>query len=105
MLNESARGRSNGLRFGVAVSTSETSASASAGKVDDQRQAALAYLTEAWEEALLDGIESDCVAHAALFAAFKELVATYGEEAAALFAEKLPDRIRRGDFTTRRIRH
>jgi hypothetical protein len=85
------------------VSTSE--ASAPTGQVDDQRQAALAYLTEAWEEAVMDGIESDCVAHAALFAAFKELVATYGEEAAALFAEKLPERIRRGDFTVRRIRH
>jgi hypothetical protein len=85
------------------VSTSDVTSTAPLA--DDQRRAALAYLTEAWEEAVLDGIESDCVAHAALFAAFKELVSTYGEEAAALFAEKLPERIRRGDFTVKRSRH
>jgi hypothetical protein len=71
----------------------------------DQRRIALDYLSEAWEEAILDGIEADCVAHAALFAAFKELVTTYGEEAAATFAERLPERIKQGEFTLKRGRH
>jgi hypothetical protein len=66
---------------------------------DDSRRAALDYLLQAWEEAILDGIDGDCVANAALFAAFKELVATYGEEAVARFAERLPERVRGGEFT------
>jgi hypothetical protein len=66
---------------------------------DDARRAALDYLLQAWEEAILDGIDGDCVANAALFAAFKELVATYGEECVARFAERLPERVRNGEFT------
>ena len=49
----------------------------------------------------MDGIEADCFAQAALFAAFQELTDTYGEEATAVFAEKLPERIRHGEFTVR----
>jgi len=66
----------------------------------DERRAALLYVTEAFAEAVLDGIEGDCFAHAALFAAFQELVAVYGEEAVARYAELLPERIRNGAFTT-----
>jgi hypothetical protein len=66
---------------------------------DDSRRVALDYLLQAWEEAILDGVDGDCVANAAIFAAFKELVATYGEDAVARFAEKLPERIRGGEFT------
>lgn len=66
---------------------------------EDARRAALDYLLQAWEEAILDGIDGDCVANAALFAAFKELVATYGEEPVARFAERLPERVRSGEFT------
>ena len=65
----------------------------------DERRAALGYVTDAFVEATLDGIESDCFAHAALFAAFRELVTTYGEEAVAQFAERLPRRIRDGEFS------
>ena len=68
-------------------------------EVEDARRAALDYLLQAWEEAILDGIDGDCVANAALFAAFKELVATYGEEPVAKFAERLPERVRGGEFT------
>jgi hypothetical protein len=39
------------------------------------------------------------VAQAALFRAFAELVESFGEEATAAFAEGLPDRLRRGEFT------
>jgi hypothetical protein len=65
----------------------------------EQQNAALAFLTEAFAEAILAGIESDSFAHAALSAALRELVATYGEEAVATFVETLPARIRAGEFT------
>jgi hypothetical protein len=68
-------------------------------RAEEERRAALGYLLEAWEEAILDGLDGDCVANAALFAAFKELVAVYGEEAVASFASRLPERIRNGEFT------
>ena len=64
------------------------------------KQAALSYVTDAFAEAELDGLGADCMAQAALFAAFQELVATYGEEAVALYAEGLPEKIRRGGFST-----
>jgi hypothetical protein len=70
---------------------------------DDARRAALDYLLQAWEEAILDGIDADCVANAALFTAFKELVATYGEEPVARFAERLPERVRNGEFTLKGV--
>jgi hypothetical protein len=65
----------------------------------EQHRAALAYVTEAFAEAILAGIESDSFAQAALSAALRELVATYGEEAVATFAEAMPARIRAGEFT------
>ena len=49
-------------------------------------------MTEAFAEAELDGLDGDCMAQAALFAAFMELVAAYGEEAVAEYAENLPER-------------
>ena len=64
------------------------------------KQAALSYVTEAFAEAELDGLDADYMAQAALFAAFMELVATYGEEAVARYAEGLPERIRSGGFST-----
>jgi len=70
----------------------------------DQRHAALSYLSEAFEEARLDGIETEYLVHAALFAAFKELVSCYGEEAVATYAERLPERIRQGEFSIVRSR-
>ena len=65
----------------------------------EHKRAALGYLSEAWAEARLDGIDGDCLAQACLFAAFAEFVATYGEEAAARFAEGLALRIRNGEFS------
>jgi hypothetical protein len=61
--------------------------------------AALSYLNEAWTEARLDGIDDDCMAQACLFAALAELVATYGEEATAKYADSLSKRIRNGEYT------
>ena len=65
----------------------------------DDKRAALAYVSEAFAEAILDGIEADCFAQAALFAAFQELVEAYGEEAVATFCERLPERVRHGEFS------
>ncbi len=65
----------------------------------EQKQIALDYLNEAWADACLDGIDRDCMAQACLFAAFSELVSTYGEEAAARYAERLSERINAGEFS------
>jgi hypothetical protein len=66
---------------------------------DVQKQVALSYLTEAWAEARLEGIDGDCLAQASLFTAFAELVTTYGEEAVAKFVEGLSTRIKNGEFS------
>lgn len=65
----------------------------------DQKRAALTYLNEAWAEARHDGIDGDCLAQASLFAAFAELVGTYGEDAVATFVEGLAGRVRSGEFS------
>jgi hypothetical protein len=65
----------------------------------EQKRVALGYLQEAWAEARLDGIDGDCLAQACLFTALAELVTTYGEDAAATFAEGLGPRIRNGEFS------
>ncbi|MGB7259280.1 MAG: hypothetical protein ACRECC_13880 [Pseudolabrys sp.] len=71
---------------------------------NEQKRVALGYLQEAWAEARLDGIDGDCLAQACLFAAFAEFVTTYGEEAAANFAEGLGIRIRNGEFSVEQHR-
>jgi len=82
------------------MTTTERSSQAR-GLVPDheQKRVALGYLQEAWAEARLDGIDGDCLAQACLFAAIAEFVTTYGEEAAATFAEGLAARIRNGEFS------
>lgn len=65
----------------------------------EPKYVALRYIMEAWEEAVYDGIDPDCVATAAIFAAMSDLVTTYGEEPVARMAERLPERIRAGEFT------
>lgn len=68
----------------------------------EERQLALEYLAEAWNEAEEDGVEPHALAHASLFAALTTLVDTYGEEATAELIAELPDRLRSGEFTLRR---
>ncbi len=75
---------------------------ADAADLSAQKQAALQLMLEAFAEGDLEGIDPDCMAQAALFAALKEFVATYGEEPVASFAERLPERVRNGEFTVRR---
>ena len=70
----------------------------------EQKQTALSYLSEAWAEARHDGVDGDCLAQASLFAAFAELVGTYGEDPVAKFVEGLALRVRNGEFSTRLAR-
>ena len=63
------------------------------------KRAAVGYLSGAWNEARLEGVDGDCLAQASLFAAFAELVGTYGEDAVAKFVEGLPARVRNAEFS------
>jgi predicted YcjX-like family ATPase len=65
----------------------------------EAKQAALRYILEAWEEAVYDGLDPDCIATAAIFAALSDMIASYGEEPVAIMCERLPERIRAGEFT------
>jgi hypothetical protein len=64
-----------------------------------QKREAYQRITEAWADAVGDGIEPDVLAQAALFAALGDLVATYGEDAVIEFAKGLPGRIESGEFS------
>lgn len=63
------------------------------------RHTALGYVSDAFAEALLDGVDGANFAYAALYTAFRELVGAFGEEAVAKFAEGLPERIHAGQFS------
>ena len=67
-----------------------------------QKQAALRYILDAWEEALHDGIEPEMLANAALFAALADLIGTFGEDAVAKMATGLSRRIHHGELTLKR---
>jgi len=68
----------------------------------DEKQAALRYILDAWEEAIYEGLDPDCIATAAIFAALSDMIATYGEDPVATLCERLPERIRNGEFTVLR---
>ena len=70
----------------------------------EEKQAALRYILDAWEEAVYDGLDPDCIATAAIFAALSDMIATYGEEPVATMCERLPERIRNGEFTVSRTK-
>lgn len=65
----------------------------------DDRHAALTYLSDAWVEAVRDGLDEDCLVQAALFTALRSLVATYGEDASGEFVTRLAERVRAGEYT------
>jgi hypothetical protein len=68
----------------------------------EERQLALEYLAEAWNTAEEDGVESQALAHASLFAALATLVRAHGEEATADLVAALPERIRAGEYNLER---
>ena len=63
-----------------------------------ERQIALEYLAEAWNNAEDDGVSALDLAHASLFAALATLVRMHGEAAAADLVAALPDRMRAGEY-------
>ena len=63
------------------------------------KRAAHGYVSQAFAEAELDGLDFDFVVQAALFEAFRQLVEVYGEEPTATYAETFPARIRGGAFS------
>lgn len=77
---------------------------ASTASSSEAKHMALRYILEAWEEAVYDGLDPDCLATAAIFAAFSDMIATYGEEPVAVMCERLPDRVRGGEFTLMKTR-
>ncbi len=64
---------------------------------------ALSYIIDAWEDAIIAGLEPETIAGASLFAALTDLVSTYGEEAVANMIKDLGTRIHNGEFTLDRI--
>ena len=70
-----------------------------------EKQRALSYLLEAWENAIEDGLESDMIATAAIFAAISDMVNQYGEDPVAKMTESLSKRIRTGEFTLNKTVH
>lgn len=71
---------------------------------NEAKHQALRYLMDAWEEAVYDGVDPDCLATAAIFAALSDMIATYGEEPVAVMCERLPERVRAGEFTITKTR-
>ncbi len=70
---------------------------------EQQEQAALRYIVEAWEEALRDGIKPEMLANAALFSALSDLVSIYGEDAVSSMTANLSRRIENGEFTISKV--
>lgn len=71
-------------------------------QAEDERRMAMSYISDAWADAIADGIDADAVAQAALFTALIDLVAAYGEQAVSELAEALPQRILQGEYTVNR---
>ena len=63
-----------------------------------ERQIALEYVADAWNTAEADGVASEAMAHAALFAALAILVREHGCDGAAAMVDALPARIRAGEY-------
>ena len=67
----------------------------------EARIVALDYVSEAFAEALLDGVDVEAFADAAISAALRELIAVHGEDRVAEIAQTLPERVRGGEFSSR----
>jgi uncharacterized protein YqfA (UPF0365 family) len=68
----------------------------------ESRLVALDYVSEAFAEAALDGVEVEAVAEVAIATALRELVAAHGEERVADIVQTWPERVRAGEFSSRR---
>ena len=70
-------------------------------QASDSRLDALDYVSEAFAEAVLDGVEVEAIAEAAIATALRELVAAHGEERVAAVVQSWPERLRAGEFSSR----
>jgi hypothetical protein len=75
---------------------------ASLEREQGERELALEYLAEAWNSAEEDGVESESLAHASLFAALATFVRLRGEELTAEMLAQLPDKVRAGEYNLER---
>ena len=70
--------------------------------IQEKKRAALDLMMDAWFSGLEDGIDGEILAHAALFLAMSDMIDTYGENAVAELASRLPQRIHNGEFSVNR---
>ena len=68
---------------------------------ETQKAAALDAILDAWEKALSEGVQSEMLAAAAIYAALSDMVEIYGPEMVADMCAELPMRVRAGEFTLR----
>ncbi len=71
---------------------------------DDPSFKALSLILEAWDEGTESGVPTEQMAYAALFTAFTDLVAQFGEDAVLRLAQGLERRILIGEFSLNRTR-
>jgi len=69
---------------------------------DEERKRALEYLAEAWRNAEDEEVETEALAHAALFASLATLVEKYGETAISELMKRIPDKVVQGEYTVDR---
>ena len=69
---------------------------------DEERKRALEYLAEAWRNAEDEEVETEALAHAALFAGLATLVEKYGETAISELMKSIPDKVVQGEYTVDR---
>lgn len=69
---------------------------------ESAKRKAMGYMERAFDDAEAEGVPTDAVAHAALFAALTTLVDCFGEDCVARMVEDLPERITAGGYTLAR---
>lgn len=69
----------------------------------EKMRAAREMQTEIWTDGLLEGIERDILADAAIATALEEIVDCDGEDAALAVIDDLRDRVVAGEFTRLRV--
>jgi hypothetical protein len=70
---------------------------------EDTSFKALGLILAAWDEGTENGVASEQMAYAALFAALTDLVSMYGEDAVVELAKGLERRLMQGEFTLGRV--
>lgn len=66
---------------------------------NDDSLLALDLIEAAWSRGKENGVPHELMAYAAVFAGMRDLVAIFGETAAAAMAKNLEARIKQGDFS------